>query len=123
MKRLALVLAVSLALVGCAPLANTIVDTIERDNGATLIVNDWSWTFDPGETSALGVIFIAEGFDMQVSGSDKCRFTEPTVVRCDFGDVAAPISIDLTGKDIIAAANYRRTGKNTVYTVFFRSTP
>lgn len=119
MKRLLLAILV-LSLAGCAPFANQIIDTIERDGASSLTVAEDVWTFSPGETPALGVILIAEGFDLALTENEWCYFVETTVVRCDLGTVAEAVSITLGGVDIIAAANYRRTGSNTVYTVFYR---
>jgi hypothetical protein len=78
------------------------------------------WTFNPGESTALGVIFIAEGEDLALAENSACGFTETAVVRCNWGDVSEPVSVTLSGSDIIAAANYRRVGANTVYVVFYQ---
>lgn len=120
MKRLLTLAIMVLVLAGCAPVAQQGVDWIERDKTASLTVSGIDWTFHPGENVALGVIFIAEGFNLTLVSTDLCRFTEETVVRCDLGDVNEPTVVQLAGTDIIAAANYRRSTGNTVYTVFYR---
>ena len=119
MKKLLLGVLIAL-LTACAPVARVIVGTIERDGSSALTVSGSVWTFDPGPTTALGVIFIAEGYDLVLADDDACRLTEETVVRCDWGNVVTPVTVTLSGNDIIAAANYRRTGSNSVYTVFYR---
>lgn len=120
MRRLLTLAAVVLVLAGCAPAAQEGVEWIERDKAASLTVSGMDWLFDPGENPAFGVIFVAEGFDLELVTTDVCWFVEETVVRCDLGNVSSPTVVQLAGTDIIAAANYRRGTGNNVYTVFYR---
>lgn len=117
MRRIWIVVVALVTLSACAPVAEVIADTIERSDGATLAYGPQSLVFDPGDSTALGVIVRADGVDLSllsVPDGAECEVTS-TTLDCRLGDVESVTTIGLTGGGVIANATWRRAHSNAVF--------
>ena len=121
-------LAAALLLTSCAPVAAWGRDLIDTTDGATLSYVQRAddqlpgLRFDPADQVALAVIIVARGSDLQLlaypDGAD-CTATS-TTLDCRLGDVSAATDINLTGRQVIASATWRRDGSTRVLQTFAR---
>lgn len=114
---LAVVLLVTAA---CAPVAQTIVDAIDNSDGATLTYVTQGIEFDPAGSLARGVVFRAEGDTLTLLGAPNhvtCSITGARL-ECFLGNVSEPMTINMTGTNIVANVTYRRVGSSKIYLTF-----
>lgn len=119
MRWLAAVL-LSAALVGCAPVADVVADAIERGDGATLSYVTGGLTFDPGETGTRGVVLVAEGEGLRLTAATRGCVVTQEILKCTLGVVSEPLTVHVSGKNVLASVTYRRLTASTLYFVFAR---
>lgn len=120
----AVLAALALALVACAPVAGVARDLLDSRDGATLayVVEPPGLRFDPGGEPALGVIVVATGAELRLvtfPAGAACTET-PERVRCDLGELSAPQVVGLVGRGVLASATYRRADSPAVRQTFAR---
>lgn len=119
--RLALI-ALTLLLTACAPVADRAADLLDRADGAQVLILSDGVGFDSGATPALGTILIVIGDDLALQAAPEgatCSLVED-VIDCRLGDVSGRVAVLLTGKDVLASATFRRAGGTGVYQAITR---
>lgn len=129
MKRLLPVLIAATLLLGaCAPVAQYARDLLDTTDGATLSYVERTTTslpglsYDPGEGVALAAIVVARGTDLVLLGVPEGVACTATVslIDCRLGDVSGPVLLAMTGRGVTASATWRRAGSSTVLQTFAR---
>lgn len=115
----------ALLLASCAPAAQAIADAVDTSDGAVLSYVEHGVSFDPGATMARGVIIRAEGDNLAITAvPDGATCTLVTdKADCRLFDVSEPVTIGMTGKNVVSNATWRRSGSSTVFLTFAYATP
>ncbi len=120
--------ALAIGATSCAPFAHLARNLLDTSDGATLTFRQRTpehasgVLFDPAGRPARAVIVIATGeaIELLAFPEDAACTATATRLDCRLGDVDEPTAIDLTGRNVIASATYRRDGSNTVHQAFAR---
>lgn len=102
----------------CAPVGNVARSLAERADGAQVEYLSDGVGFDPGERAAVDTILVVTGDEIVITATPDgvtCEEKAPTRFDCGLGEVVEPVVVNLTGKDVLAIANFRRPDSNDIY--------
>jgi len=109
-------------LAACAPIQHATTGGLNAATGdsasLTFVLEPKSGLeFDPGSSTALGVLVDVQADEITAYDHDLCAPYEYGV-DCKLGDVTSPTFIRVSGTRVTAGAQYRRAGSSRVYHEF-----